>query len=495
LTQKLIESPVKITRVAADSSLAFIFKITSLFLAYGAQLIMAWHFGAGAMGTYFIAVNLVGILTVVCTLGLDVGLLRFVGGGGSKVGMLTLLKPALGITVLLACLTAAALHGLKQYLGHWFHSPHLPVMIEFFAISMPLLVGKCLVGESIRGRGGARWVVFQNDALMPFVFLVFLALIAYGGFQPLSADGNLGLAFLGKTILGLLFLTLILLKVGKDSKPAGPSGSFRSLVSYSWPIYLTAILSIVSSMADIPILGLFRPPEQVAYYGVAIKIALLVSFPLLAVNAVVPPLFARYHQQGNMAILEELARTTARWMYLAALPMALLIVLLSPQLLGLFGPDFQVVRFSLIALVMGQLANVGLGSVGSILNMTGHQWELLKAQLLLSAVCLPLTAFTAYAVGLVGVVATQTLYLVGLNLLMTWSVWRCLQIKAAAQGIWRANLGGLVGAALFYLLRPYVGYQVAALAFTLGYLAVIAQPLKEEWGNLREHIFWKEAMP
>jgi O-antigen/teichoic acid export membrane protein len=71
------ESHGILKKIGADSSLSFGFKILALPLRYLTNLLIARLYGAEQMGTYFIAVNLVTVLSVFCSIGLPTGFLRF----------------------------------------------------------------------------------------------------------------------------------------------------------------------------------------------------------------------------------------------------------------------------------------------------------------------------------------------------------------------------------------------------------------------------------
>jgi O-antigen/teichoic acid export membrane protein len=338
--------------------------------------------------------------------------------------------------------------------------------------------------ETVRALGGVRWVVIQQNLLIPLSFLLFLIILAYWRPSLISPIGSMGLAYFLSALLGLAFLIIwpgITFRFGENLAGWNP---LKDLFIYSWPIFLSSILLLALNGLDSLILGLFTRPEEVAFYNIAMRTAPLVAFPLLAVNAVVPPLFAQFHQRGDIRGLEMVARSTARWMYFAALPLAILTILLAPELLNLFGPDFAQARFALSILALAQLVNVAAGSVGLILQMTGNQWGLILVELITCLAVAPLMAGGAAFFGLNGLVVASALGLAGLNVLMAWAVWRRLEIKAFARKVGQANLAGLVGVGLFYLVLQYLGTIGGVIFFILGYVAMTAKTIRQEWFNL-----------
>jgi O-antigen/teichoic acid export membrane protein len=64
----------------------------------------------------------------------------------------------------------------------------------------------------------------------------------------------------------------------------------REILSVSWPMWVTNITLFVGTQTDIWIVGAFRSQEEVAIYGAAVKLVLMVALPLQIVSTVVPPL-------------------------------------------------------------------------------------------------------------------------------------------------------------------------------------------------------------
>jgi len=492
--------PNLLKSIAADSSLALVFRSLAIPLAFLANLAMARLYGAELMGTYYLAVNLILSISVFCVLGLNTGLLKFVATGhaeGPRTQIRTLFWPALVLVTLLGSAAAVALYALRDLLAGYLHSPFLTDALQFMVLALPIYVCLLLVMETVRALGGVRRVVFQQSILRPGSLLLLVVILAFLG--PVVGPAKaLPLAFLLSVLLALAFLlgssdfrrTLFPLST---IDLADIPQSFGGLLTYSWPIFFNAILALSFNGLDSLILGLFTTPETVAFYNAAAKIAPLVMLPLMAVNAVVPPLFARFHQKGDLEGLGSIAQTTARWMYFLALPLALLLILLGPELLGFLGPEFRQARFALGVLALGQLVNVAAGSVGFILMMTGLQWTLLIFNIVIGLGTIPLMMVSAALFGLNGVAGAHALGLAGLNLLMAWGVWHRLRVKAYARKMGWANLGGLVGAGLFFLSKPYLGAVGAAILFSLGYLALVIRPFIKELQGVLKQPQWLEA--
>jgi len=338
-------TPKIFRNIARDSSLAIILVGLSGPLWYLTTLVMARYYGAQEMGTYFIAWNMVLIISIICRLGLDNGLLRFSALLKTKgqVGSLRrLFWPALGLTFLLGLIAAASLFFTREWLAIRFNAPSLPLVLIFVAPALPFFAVSFGMLETIRALGGVQYAVFQKYALSNFTLIIFLLILAYWRGNSIGKYEALGLAAFLSVLVNLGFLAASLhFKSGwQESDPIPGESSFRDLFWYSLPMFLNTLLGALAFI-DRLILGLFTTPQEVAYYEVAAKAEVLIALPLVALNNVIPPLVVKLYECGNFAGLEMMAQTTARWAYYLSLPLTLLLIFLAPELLGIFGENFK----------------------------------------------------------------------------------------------------------------------------------------------------------
>jgi O-antigen/teichoic acid export membrane protein len=84
-------------------------------------------------------------------------------------------------------------------------------------------------------------------------------------------------------------------------------------------------------------------------------------------------MFASLYVQRDRAELQKLVSLVTQASFWPAFATALLLVLFSTPILGLFGAEFVAARWELAILALGQLINIGAGPVLVLMNMTGHQ--------------------------------------------------------------------------------------------------------------------------
>ena len=68
--------------------------------------------------------------------------------------------------------------------------------------------------------------------------------------------------------------------------------SCRTILSISMPMFMTATMAFIISQTGVIMLGMFRSESEVGYYAIAVKVAFLTSFMLMAINSIAGPKFS-----------------------------------------------------------------------------------------------------------------------------------------------------------------------------------------------------------
>ena len=176
-------------------------------------------------------------------------------------------------------------------------------------------------------------------------------------------------------------------------------------------------------------LGVWTEPETVGVYGVAVRIAALTIFILVAVNSVIAPRFASFHANGNSQALEQLAQRSAAWMLIAVSPVVLFILLFPDLILQLFGNEFVGGSWVLRILAIGQLVNVAVGSVGLLLMMTGNERVVRNNTVFAVTVNLIGNFCLVPILGALGAALSTAFALIVQNLVLYWKVKKILDIN------------------------------------------------------------------
>ena len=178
----------------------------------------------------------------------------------------------------------------------------------------------------------------------------------------------------------------------------------------SSPLWITSLILFTLTQADLWIAGIYLPQQQVAVYGAAFRLVLLVAVPLQIVNMVVAPLIAELYTQGKREELERSLRVAATVTGIPSFLTLVAFMLFGKPILGLvFGGYYREGALILALLSVGQLVNVWTGSCVQTLMMTGNQAPVMNATIATGLLIITGALWAGHiygAVGIAGAVAT-----------------------------------------------------------------------------------------
>jgi O-antigen/teichoic acid export membrane protein len=444
-TQGAVRSPEALLKRRLASGGAWVLggRLVAALLVLAANALLARLLLPEELGAYFLAYSLVTVGALVGTLGLDLSVLRFVAESLALEQYdrtRRVLRVVFGLGML-GTLGAGIAYLLLGHLvgGSLFHSPALVMVTGPVAAWMAIMALQTLFAASFRGFSNLFLAtVFSGLGLITSAILV----VCLGLMWSLKGHTSLG-TVVGLAIVSSFASVLLggwLLRNKARTLPAGNGAEsgmgLRKILSVSWPMWVTNITLFVGTQTDIWIVGAFRPQEDVAIYGAAVTLVLMGALPLQIVSAVVPPLIAELNVQGRRRELERALRATATLAGIpACLVLAVFMALGGPILGAVYGGYYREGWLILTVLSVGQLVNVGLGSGGFVLMMTGRHMLMMYITVVSGFFTVAVGLAVVGPYGLTGVAAVAAAS-VALQQLLAW-----LATKRTV-GIWtHAGLG------------------------------------------------------
>jgi O-antigen/teichoic acid export membrane protein len=189
-------------------------------------------------------------------------------------------------------------------------------------------------------------------------------------------------------------------------------------------------MDMVMGWSGILLVGVIRSSHDVGVYSAAWRTAFLLSWVLVSANTVAGPKIAALYARGEHAVVEGLARKTARAGTFAVLPVFVALVTFARPVLGIFGAGFGAGATALVIMAVGQLANVMTGPVGYLLMMTGN--ERLMRNIMIGAASLNVALQLALIppIGIEGAAIATAVSLAALNLVTAAFAYRQLHVVA-----------------------------------------------------------------
>jgi O-antigen/teichoic acid export membrane protein len=386
-----------------------------------AMVLIARLLDKDEMGFYFLCVSLVTILSVASQFGLNLAVVRLIAemlGKRREAHAASVVRLSIRFV-----LVAAVIISILSVIFMVVHPPDAVTRLQASWLVFAMLVAwfvfmtmQGLIAECLRGYHAVRDATIYGVMLSSLLSLAGLA-----GIWALSDGSSL------EVILGVFVVAVgisVIVGAGRlrsrmhpDERPGGID--LGGLLSLAWPMWATNLTLLVLTQADIWIVGSFLEITDVALYGAATRLAVLVSFSLVIVNAVIAPVISDLYHREERGLLERRLRTGAGLAAVPAVLTVLVFYLFGRELLALvYGDGYTDAYLLLLVLSVGQLFNVVTGSSGMVLLMTGHQRTMMKISLFTVTLAIVASIYAAIYVGSIGVAAVFSAALVVQNVLM-----------------------------------------------------------------------------
>ena len=141
------------------------------------------------------------------------------------------------------------------------------------------------------------------------VFIFAIILIQYNQ-QPYLVEAYLLGFVLLSVFSGIKVINMLaaLKKANKESEKF----SVREIFKTSAPMALSAIAYFIMQSIDIIILSVYEGFDQIAYYSVSVKLAMVTTLALMSVNIVIAPRIAEIFEKKNMKDMQLLIKHSTR---------------------------------------------------------------------------------------------------------------------------------------------------------------------------------------
>lgn len=395
-----------------------------------------------------------------------------------------------------------------------------------FVIIIPLGIIGILAFESI-----SQWFIGTNAIVGDYVWLIFITAICFSYFEIFYAWSRVQLQSVfgnfmkevfhrvGTAILliclylqwitveqliygitGVYFLRMVIMKLYAYSLRF-PSFKFTKIPNLSSVLKYTSLIIIAGSVANIILeidkfmLNRYVAIENVAYYGVAIYIASVISVPSRSMHQIVSPLTAKLLNEKNKEELKELYKKSSLNLFIVSGFIFLIIILNINELYKLINENY--VDGLLIVFIIGisKLIDSLLGNNNAILFNSDYYRMVLVLGVFLAVLTIVLNMVFIPLYGINGAAAATFLAILLYDLAKIWFVnykfkmlpftintSKVLLLIMVSLGVfyfWDFSFHPLVNIALkSILISAFYGVVVYTLDFSEDITAIINKFLK-----------------
>jgi O-antigen/teichoic acid export membrane protein len=342
-------------------------------LLFASSVLAARMLTKSGFGTYSLAVSIFSTVALIAQLGLPQSLLRrasaalMIGDDHEARHEIVSAFALSGIAAAVCIAVIASPLGTKL-LELTFPEVGVAAVAGLIGIRAGLRVLENVVPEGIRAfRDYLRVAIFDGLLTNALLCVAFVAAIVTTA--KVSVSDALWLSVVVSIVALIPAFLTVAFKL-RHTKEAG----FALRNPFEASMWASTIGRAILAQLDLLVVGAVATASEVALYAAPFRLALLVGFPLIAVNQVVTPLIAGWYARGERARLEHMLRSTAGLALLGATVFGLVCVVAGGDLLAfLFGPSYREAATVLAILAVGQVIQTWAGSCGYALMMTGHQ--------------------------------------------------------------------------------------------------------------------------
>jgi len=363
------ESGNPLATVLSGGMLVSASKVIALGFGFLTQVVMARLLTESGYGDVVLALAVVGVGTLIATLGLDDGLMReFPKYEDDTKKARGVARAGVVLGILMGVIVGAGTFLAAPFIAREiFTEPSLTPLVRIAALGIPFMVLKNNSVALARGARDAKPHAIVDQLVQPISRLVLIGGLVLAGFQAVGAvAGQIGAVVLA-SLIAVFFALRILPSLRGPSVPM-----YRSILAFSLPLVAVQGMGMLNNQLDIYMLGYFLTSARVGIYNIALQLGNLLTAVIAAVAFLLPPVLTRLHEKGKQKEMLDTYQGLTKWMLLIAIPI-FAILFFAPELVisTMFGSNYTEGSTVLRILLIGKLFGILLGLNSSSLIALG----------------------------------------------------------------------------------------------------------------------------
>jgi O-antigen/teichoic acid export membrane protein len=418
-------------KLGLTSLLALGVQVAAVGTTYFSNLLAARLAGAAEYGDYAYASAAVVILGYLAALGYDSALMRWLPSYLEQQAWAPL-AGAIRFVERRVKIVGGTVAAFGLALVTVAHAAHARGPLLVFAIGLVLVPVSALIlirCAIVRAFGKVLVALASDRLFRDGCLLVLLSFM--GLFRPFRVDAVvLMCATAVSWLLALAFASRVAQQACRPTHHSAYEGPETRIWSRAALPFLTLVITeVLINRCGVLILGTLGRPQDAGCFALIMNLANLIMLPRLAVNTYLTPMIATYYARRDYAGLAQIVGKTSLWSFAGALAVGAGIWIMSPLLLGWYGPSFLAGRTSLAVLILGQFVASSAGAQLQLLKMSGREIAAAKVLSISLTVQVALGAVLVPQLGMLGAALASLGCLLTWNLSMMPLVWRHLGIR------------------------------------------------------------------
>ena len=487
--------------IGRNSAIAAIGMLLNGPISFLTTICLAHWLGVNDFGLYTLLLTIAGIMAGFSTLGMQVGVARYIAhyiGLDQADKAAAVYKTLSLISVTFSMITAITLWEVSPFIAAFFQKPNLVPYLRIISLSIPALVLQDVWLYTLRGlqKIGSQTII---EKIVTPALMITLTLSFY--FLHRDLQGYL----YGVVVLNYLIVGFLGWSTWKEfDKSRGISiqkSETLKWLGYSFPVLLEKLIQLFLTQAGLEILLIahYGTAADVGIYGLLYQIMPFMMLPATAFSIAFGPTVSALHAQGKTQTLKQNFVVVNRWIATFTIPLFLLLIIWSKQILRLNGNGFESGQLALCILAVGFLVDALVGEVRGIMLMTGKSGMFLLNSGGLMILNLMLNLWFIPRWGIVGAAIAGAVSRASLNLIGLAQVFIFIRIHPFNRDYLKPIAAAVITSAIYLLtlaifpsegMKETIWRSIALILIYPSSIAVLGLPGEElaAIGFVRRHI-------
>ncbi len=370
------EGDTHVARVARGAGISTAGQGAGRFLGYASQVVIARLLGPQIYGFYTVGVAVVNGVHILSRFGMENGVVRYVAHHREH-GDTARMKGTI-VQALLVTLAISLVLSLVMFFGAGFIADRLPndapIMetgLQAFAFVLPFFVFMSMTAWATQGFQTVTYAAYIQQIIRPGLFMVFVGVCFVLGAPLVGVIAAYALAMFLAGLAGLYFLRKQFPPLFDRSTPT--RFETKALFGVSVPMSIAQGAQYLNNWSAILILGAFAAGAPAGIFNAAARTATFLTAVRFAFSGIFSPIISGLYARQDTEDMGTLYKDVSRWIFTGAFVLFLVIVLLSPEVMAIFGEGFGTGVVPLIIVAVAQLYSSSVGPAPRMLAMTENQ--------------------------------------------------------------------------------------------------------------------------
>lgn len=391
-----------VKKIVSQSAVYFFGTAISVIVGFFFKVYLSNILGADALGIYSLGITTIGVLGIFLSLGYGNGLIRFVSKYNATQNYNKLFSYLTNTSIINLCIVLPI-----SFLFYFFpdiiaddilKTPKLKEYVPLFGFMMFINSFLILAEQTIRGFQEVKKSTIINTFLrLPFKIGLVIIFFNWGW----QLGGYIIAEVLG-SVLAFIFLITIIKNLFPSLSDFKRTNFNKEEKKYSLNLLITNSVLALGRHGDKIILVYFLSTFELGIYTVTLTIAAFIPLVHTSVNSIFSPIISQLHSQNKLNDLAHYFQLSGKYIFLLSFPLIFFIFIFSKPIMSLFGADFIEGGVLLSLIVIGQLINISMGSVGLMLQMTGLEKPMRNISIVTSLISFLLYFLLISKWGLIG---------------------------------------------------------------------------------------------